>query len=62
MSESEQKHPAGAPGVWKHPNFKAIVIGSAVFVLVLLGASLLLVRTEGGHLVMRTKVTHASQN
>jgi hypothetical protein len=36
---SEQKHPAGAPGVWKKPNFGLIVAISAVFILlVLLGA------------------------
>jgi hypothetical protein len=63
MSEqTEQKHPAGAPGVWKRPNFKGIVIGSVLFIVVMLVAAVFLVKTEGGHLLLHTRQAPATQN
>ena len=48
---SEQKHPAGAPGEWKKPNFGLIVAISAVFILVVLIAAYFFARKDGRDLV-----------
>ena len=45
---SEQKHPTGAPGVWKKPNFGLIVAISAVFILVVLIAAYFFARKDSG--------------
>jgi hypothetical protein len=62
VAETEQKHPAGTPGVWKAPNFKGIMLGVAAFVLIMLILVAVVVKKEGVHLMLGTRPTHANQN
>ncbi len=52
---SEQKHPAGAPGVWKKPNFGLIVALSAVFILVVLVAAYFFARKDSADVVPKIR-------
>lgn len=62
MAFPEQKHPAGAPGEWKPPNFFLIVILSAVFIVLALVTAYVFMRKDGRHLMPQTQQSVPSQN
>jgi hypothetical protein len=62
MAEQEQKHPKGAPGVWKAPNFGLIVVLFGVFILLALGTTWYMLHSDGKHIVPGAPQSVPSQN